>query len=125
MKIKLDECVDFRLAIILRQAGHEAVTVQEQGLRGINDKDLYNICVSEGYILVTLDIHFSNVLRFAPEPTPGLVVLRGPDDLFATIRILVRTLIDGLERETPEGTLWIIEPGRIRVHEKTEEDEGS
>jgi predicted nuclease of predicted toxin-antitoxin system len=125
MKIKLDECVDFRLAIILRQAAHEAVTVQEQGLRGIDDIALYNICVSEGYILVTLDIHFSNVLRFAPEPTSGIVVLRGPDDLFATIRILVRTLIDGLKKGTPEGKLWIIEPGRIRVHEKMEEDEGS
>jgi len=76
MKIKLDECIDSRLAIILRQANHEAVTVQEQGLRGVDDRYLYNHCISEGYIFVTLDIHFSNVLRFSPEPTPGLVVLR-------------------------------------------------
>ncbi len=88
------------------------------------DPALYEHCVSEGNILVTLDLGFSNVLRFPPEGTPGLVVLRGPNDLFATMRILVQTLIDALNTGTPSGRLWIVELGRIRVHEPTLEAEG-
>jgi predicted nuclease of predicted toxin-antitoxin system len=34
MKFKLDECVDARLSINLEQAGYEAATVHQQGLRG-------------------------------------------------------------------------------------------
>lgn len=64
-----------------------------------------------------LDLDFANVLRFPPERSPGLVVLRGPDDLFPTVRLLVRTLIGALAKGEPSDHLWIIEPGRIRIHE--------
>jgi len=67
--------------------------------------------------LVTLDLDFSNVLRYPPEQTPGLVVLRGPDDLFPTVKILIQTLLNALTRDAPSGQLWIVEPGRIRIHE--------
>jgi predicted nuclease of predicted toxin-antitoxin system len=89
MKFKLDECVDARLSINLKQAGYEAATGHQQALHGIEDERLYHLCTDEGYILVTLDIHFSNVLNFDPKYTPGIVVLRGPDDLLATTRKLI------------------------------------
>jgi len=40
--LKLDENLDVRLAVILRQAGHEVATVQ--GLAGIDDQALYRHC---------------------------------------------------------------------------------
>ncbi len=55
MKFKLDECVDARLAINLKQARYEATTVHEQGLHGIEDERLYHLCMDEGSTLVTLD----------------------------------------------------------------------
>ena len=122
MRIKLDENLDTRLVIPLRKAGHDANTVREESLRGTEDKMLYKICQDEGRILVTLDLHFSNVLRFPPEGTPGLVVLRGADHLFPTMQILIQTLIDALRKESPAGRLWIVEPGRLRVHEETESE---
>jgi predicted nuclease of predicted toxin-antitoxin system len=121
MKFKLDECLDARLSMVLKQAGYETVTAHQQGLHGIEDKKLYHLCTDEGYILVTLDIHFSNVLNFDPKHTPGIVVLRGPDDLFATTRKIVETLVAGVKVEKPGGKLWIVEPERIRIHETTEE----
>jgi predicted nuclease of predicted toxin-antitoxin system len=41
MKLKLDENLDVRLAVILRQAGHEVATVRDQGLAGIDDQALF------------------------------------------------------------------------------------
>ena len=43
MKFKLDECVDARLSIKFEQAGHEASTVHQQGLRGIEDERFYHL----------------------------------------------------------------------------------
>jgi predicted nuclease of predicted toxin-antitoxin system len=122
MKFKLDECVDARLSIKLKEAGYEAVTTRQQKLQGIDDEKLYQLCKNEGSILLTLDIHFSNPLNFDPKDTPGIVVLRGPDDLFGTTRKLVETLMEGLKKEKPEGRLWIVEPERIRIHESIEEE---
>jgi predicted nuclease of predicted toxin-antitoxin system len=118
VKLKLDENIDARLARILRGAGHDAVTDREQDLHGTDDIDLYQVCISENRALVTLDLDFSNILRYTPEGTQGLVVLRGPDDLFVTTRILVETLIEALNKEDPLNQLWIVEPGRVRIHER-------
>lgn len=119
MKLKLDENIDKRLAKPLRDSGHDTLTVREQDLRGSDDIDLYRLCISEDRALVTLDLDFSNILRYPPENTPGLIVLRGPDDLFSTVRILIVTLIQALNEESPLHHLWIVEPGRIRIHEQS------
>ena len=74
---------------------------------------------SENRTLVTLDLDFSNILRYPPEGTPGLMVLRGPDDLFGTVRILIETLIEALIKENSLSRLWIVEPGLVRIHERT------
>nr|BAL57368.1 hypothetical conserved protein [uncultured Acetothermia bacterium]BAL58884.1 hypothetical conserved protein [Candidatus Acetothermum autotrophicum] len=121
MKLKLDENLDARLASLLQQAGHDVLTVRDQGLLGIEDQALYERCIKEQRILVSLDKDFSNVLRFPPKDTPGLVVLRGPDDLFPTMRILIQTLIQALASDTPQGRLWIVEPGRLRIHAPLED----
>ena len=123
MRLKLDENMDARLTVLLRQAGHDVTTIRDQGLRGMADPALDEYCISENRILVTLDLDFSNVLRFPPDRTPGLAVLRGPDDLFPTVRILVHTLVNALANDTPSARLWIIEPGRVRIHEATSEAE--
>ena len=119
MKFKLDENIDARLALVLRGAGHDALAVREQELHGTDDTDLYQNCISENRTLVTLDLNFSNILRYPPESTPGLIVLRGPDDLFGTVKILMETLVEALLKESPLNQLWIVELGRVRIHELT------
>lgn len=37
MRLKLDENIDARLAVALRGAGHDAITVREQGLHGTDE----------------------------------------------------------------------------------------
>ncbi|MCL0075856.1 DUF5615 family PIN-like protein [Dehalococcoidia bacterium] len=51
--------------------------------------------------------------------------LRGTGDealLFPTMRVLVETLIDALTREWPAGRLWIVEPGRLRIHAESDSE---
>jgi hypothetical protein len=121
MNLKLDENLDARLTSVLRRAGHEVSTVREQGLAGVDDQALYVHCRFESRILVTLDLDFSNVLRYPPETSGGIVVFRGPDDLLPTLRTLTETMIGALAKASPAGQLWIVEPGRVRVHEPRSE----
>ena len=78
MRTKLDENLDARLANILKEDGHDVSTVREQGATGISDEELYNHCISEGLVLVTMDKDFSNVIHYPPQNTSGIIVLRGP-----------------------------------------------
>lgn len=68
---------------------------------------------------MTLGLEFGNPLVFRPADYPGIAVLRlpprpTPDDLYDG----VRTLIGGLERESIEGKLWIVQRGRIREYQE-------
>src|SRR5207244_10997454 len=77
MRLKLDENIDTRLSVLLRQAGHEATTVRDQGLHGTVDPEVYDHCISGAYVFVTLDLDFSNVLRYPPDPLQAWLFLGG------------------------------------------------
>jgi predicted nuclease of predicted toxin-antitoxin system len=79
MRLKLDENLGRLIAQIFREAEHDVSTVQDQGLGGIHDETLYERCQQEGRCLISLDLDFSNILRFPPEGTGGLAVLRPAD----------------------------------------------
>jgi hypothetical protein len=41
--------------------------------------------------------------------------------LLRTIDRLIESLAEALETNDPTGTLWIVEPGRLRIHLEEEE----
>jgi predicted nuclease of predicted toxin-antitoxin system len=123
VRLKLDENVDPRAIVILRTAGHDVATVPDEHLSGCPDTALEAACRMEARCLVTLDLDFANVLAYPPEEYPGLVVLRHPKPTAAGLLNLVRQLTALLEHQSPEHRLWIVEPGRLRVHEPTLEAE--
>ncbi len=117
MKVKLDENLGNRAIGLFRETGHDVATVSEQELGGTSDDDLIEVCRTEGRVLVTLDLDFSNVLRFPPERYAGIAVLRVPHPIqLDTIRKRVRVLLKGSEDKELSGQLWIIERDRIREY---------
>ncbi len=67
MKVELDENLGNRTIERFKDTGHEVATVSAQGFGGSSDDELIEACRAEGRVLVTLDLDFSNVLRFPPE----------------------------------------------------------
>lgn len=116
MKLKLDENLSDGLRDVVAAAGHDVSSVRLQGLQGTTDDGLYRVCASEGRVLVTLDLDFSNVLRFPPDRSAGIIVLRARNGLFGTVRELVDTMLKGLTKDSPAGRLWVVEPGKLRIH---------
>lgn len=117
MRIKLDENIGRRGVELLKLAGHDVMTVRDQNLQGARDELLFDVCGSEDRVFITLDHDFGQVLRFPPERSAGLVILE------PGARVTPRSLLDRLqdflalaEIQSPRGKLWIVEPGRVRVH---------
>ena len=116
MRFKLDENLDARWRVPLEEAGHQVSTVAEEALEGTDDRTLAETCHSLGLCLVTADLDFSQILDYPPERYAGLIVLRHPHPTLARMRDLVRQVAMTISHESPVGRLWIVEPGRIRIH---------
>ena len=121
MKFKLDENLGLAPARILSEAGHDVWTVHDQRLNGASDDVLIDACRREQRCLVTLDLDFGNVFRFPPEATAGIVVLRPPGrTLVDVIATLTAQLVSLLGKADIAGQLWIVELGRVRIHQSTD-----
>jgi predicted nuclease of predicted toxin-antitoxin system len=119
MKFKLDENLgDLGLAL-LEAAGHDVMTVRDQNLVGVSDRKLFGVCQAEGRVLITLDCHFAQFLRFPVAESGGTIVVtcRGRQSP-AVIEKRISEVVEALKHDDPTGALWIVEPGRVRIHEK-------
>ncbi|HEX8410179.1 MAG TPA: DUF5615 family PIN-like protein [Thermoanaerobaculia bacterium] len=117
MRFKLDENLDRRLAAWLQSLGHDAHTVRDEQLGGAPDERVFEAATSERRCLVTLDLDFSDPVRFSPVGTAGTIVLRVPVPSIALIRLLLEQALAHAETESPEQKIWIVEPGRVRIWE--------
>ncbi|MGH7139822.1 MAG: DUF5615 family PIN-like protein [Pirellulales bacterium] len=120
VKIKFDENLDRRLEPLLAAAGHDIDSVLAEGLGGAKDELIYETCKSLGRALITLDLDFSNPLRFPPADTEGIIVIRPPRPLLKAIRATLMSVLFELKSDAVKGNLWIVEPGRIRIHNPDE-----
>ena len=67
--------------------------------------------------MVTLDMDFSNPIVFPSNNASGILVLRPPRPSQAVIRTLLEYVLDKIKSGELDGKLWVVEPGRIRVHQ--------
>jgi predicted nuclease of predicted toxin-antitoxin system len=115
--LKVDENLPPDVADILRDEGHDALTVAEQSLRGVDDEELFEIVNREGRGILTTDVGFADITRKPPADTPGIVVLRLRKQSMAAVRSVVHRLARVLDEGAIRGKLWIVEHDRIRVHD--------
>ena len=117
MRLKLDENLSRSAAELCRIAGHDGMAVRDQGLQGAPDEEVFAVSAGEGRVLVTLDRDLGQVLRFPPSSSAGTVVIEtGPRATNRGILERIRELLTVLETRSPDRALWIVEPGRLRIH---------
>lgn len=121
MKFKLDENLGTRTRQVFEVAGHDIETVVGEGLSGGPDTELNEVCRREERCLVTLDLDFADVLRFPPAQSSGIIVIRVPrNPTLPILEQLARQIISAMQQMAVQGNLWIVEVGRIRVHQQQE-----
>ncbi len=124
MRFKLDENFGTRTQHIFNAPGYDVKTVWEEELQGCSDQKIYETCCSQTRCLVTLDLDFADTVRFPPEHAAGIAVIRVPKNpSLSLLEKLVRQLLKELDQTSIENKLWIVEVGRIRIHQTEDEDD--
>lgn len=76
MKVKLDENLPVLLRDTLRDLGHQADTVLDEGYGGADDERIWVAAQEEGRLLVTQDMDFSDLRKFGFHSHNGIMLVR-------------------------------------------------
>ena len=117
VRFKLDENLPHDAEAFLRDAGHDVRTVLEEHLGGSADSKVLNVCRTEGRVLVTLDLDFSDIRLYPPDSHKGIWVLRPRTQSIDSMLTLLKGALGVLATEQTESRLWVVEPGQVRIRE--------
>jgi predicted nuclease of predicted toxin-antitoxin system len=115
MRIKLDENMPAGLAVLLSELGHEVDTVPSENLSGRDDVSIWEATQRSQRFLVTQDLDFSDIRRFAPGTHKGIMVvrLRAPGRIALTQRVF-SAFMSG-QVESWEGCFVMVTDLKIRI----------
>ena len=115
MKFKIDENLPSELAADLRNLGHEADTVFDEGLAGAKDPLVIAAATAEKRLLLTLDKGIANLQQYPATRHSGVVLFRPSRSGRRSVLAFVRErLAEMLELELT-GRLTVVGPTRIRL----------
>jgi predicted nuclease of predicted toxin-antitoxin system len=119
MRIKLDENLPTGLSPLLRTLGHDVSTVEDEGLSGKVDFDIWQAVQTEGRFLITQDLDFSDLRRFAPGTHQGILLVRlhSPSRRSLSERIMAVFAAEAVE--TWRECFVIVSSRKIRVIRKS------
>jgi predicted nuclease of predicted toxin-antitoxin system len=114
VKFKLDENLPADLATHLRDKGHDAEGVVDEGLGGEDDPPVLAAATAEGRVLLTFDLDFADVRNYPPGTHGGIVVFRLQDQRWRTLEGPVTRLLASGNLESLEKGLAIVDETRVR-----------
>ncbi len=117
MRFKLDENLPLDLKALLVRNGHDAHSVFDENLGGSADPAIYQASQAESRILITLDLDFTDIRTYPPVESPGLIVLRLPQQDKNSVLEIFPSVLTLLKTEPIQQRLWIVEPKRVRIRE--------
>ncbi|MHB1418270.1 MAG: DUF5615 family PIN-like protein, partial [Bacillota bacterium] len=93
---------------LIRSKGHDVLDIKEANFYGITDAEVIQLARKEDRVLLTLDMHFTNIFLFPPSQTPGIIVVRIKPAIPAKVDVIVALFLEQLKPEEVRGALSII-----------------
>jgi len=118
LKFIVDNALSPRVALGLREAGHEAVHVRDLGMATAEDDEIFEFAAREERVVVSADADFGTLLALRQEARPSVVLFRcttqrRPDE---QVQLLL-TNLPGTQAALESGAVVVLEDSRIRIRE--------
>ena len=114
MRFLLDQDVYAATARFLQLLGHDVTTVAQLGLSRAADSDLLRVARDQGWILITRDRDFGNLV-FVEDLRTGVLYLRVLPSTLEAVHREVSKLLSAHPEDELRRAFVVVEPGRHRV----------
>ena len=113
--LKVEENLPDEIADLFSRHGHDAVTVAEQGWRGMADRDLWQGIQDEGRWLVTADKELADRRYRPPGTHAGLILFRSNGEGLDAYLALAQKVIDDVNLDDVAGAIIVVNERSIRI----------
>ncbi len=125
MRFLVDNALSPRLALGLKDAGHDAVHVRDRGLQRSDDATLLELAALEERVLVSEDTDFGTLLALGAATRPSVIFFRHMlDRSAAALQSVLLNNLGSIETALDSGAIVVIEPERIRIRRLPISDAG-
>ncbi len=115
MRFLADMGVDQRVVQWLRNQGHEASHLRNEGLHRLPDEQIFAKAVTEGRIVLTFDLDFGEIVAISKNQAVSVILFRLHNTRAANvIRRLAAVLLDSSEA-LRAGAVITVEEARHRI----------
>lgn len=115
MRIFADNCIHTDIIRALISAGFEVERAIDKGLADASDREIFKHIIKSSQILLTFDKDFGNIIRFNIEDSKGVVIIYVENMNRKEIIYRVVNFFQNITERKLKGSLFIIEPQRIRI----------
>jgi predicted nuclease of predicted toxin-antitoxin system len=125
MKIKLDENLPEALLASLAESGHDVDNVRLEQIAGQPDQTIWQAAQASNRFLITQDLDFSDIRRFAPGTHHGLMLVRLREPGRLALAAKVAAAIKANLAEEWIGAFVLLTDSKLRIHSPNKQNDDS
>lgn len=98
-----------------RERGHEVISLREQHLERMSDATILDMAKREGYVVLTFDLDFGDLLATTVQFLPSVVIFRLRNQSPRSVISRLLEVISSCHEDLLAGAIVIVEQTRYRV----------
>jgi predicted nuclease of predicted toxin-antitoxin system len=107
--------VSGRVVEWLRSEGHDATHLREEGLHRLPNGGIFEKATSEGRVVLTFDLDFSEIAALAPAKVTSVISFRLRNTTSGNVIARLKTVLALSSAEIEAGCVVSVEDGRHRI----------
>lgn len=117
MKFLADMGISPQTVAFLNRLGHNAVHLHDQGLAKMPDPEILNKARNEGYILLTHDLDFGELLAACRTELPSVITFRLRNMRPEQVNHAPREIIAKHSATLEKGAIITVTEGQLRIRQ--------
>lgn len=115
MRFLADMCVDVRIVRWLREQGHDAAHLRDEGLHRMPNGKIFNKAISEGRIVLTFDLDFADIAALTGGKKASVILFRLRNTRTSHVIERLSTVLEDSLEVLGKGAVITVEETRHRI----------
>jgi len=115
MRFLADMGVDIRVVQWLRQNGHDAKHLRDEGLHRIPNGETFVKAISENRVIVTFDLDFGEIIAFSQGQKTSVILFRLHNTRTSHLIKRLATVLADATEALEQGAVVVVEESRHRI----------